>query len=121
MRSASPTTGDGPANWLVVPAKIRPPAADALPRERLEVRLHELWSHRLGLVVAPAGSGKSTLMARFADPRRRDDLSGAIEADGPAGDGKVTLGCLTPGLTYNFVIDAIGDAGGPLGVELVQP
>jgi DNA-binding SARP family transcriptional activator len=66
VRSASPTTGDGPANRLVVPAKIRPPAADALPRERLEVRLHELWSHRLGLVVAPAGSGKTTLMARFA-------------------------------------------------------
>jgi hypothetical protein len=45
----------------------------------------------------------------------------AIEADGPAGDGKVTLGCLTEGLTYNIVIDAIGDAGGPLGVEQVQP
>ncbi len=51
---------------LVVPAKIRVPAPDALPRERLEVRLAHAWRHRLTLVVAPAGSGKTTLVARFA-------------------------------------------------------
>jgi DNA-binding SARP family transcriptional activator len=51
---------------LVVPAKIRVPAPDALPRERLEVRLADAWRHRLTLVVAPAGSGKTTLVARFA-------------------------------------------------------
>jgi hypothetical protein len=41
----------------------------------------------------------------------------AIEAEGPPGEGKVVIGCLTPGLTYNIVIDAIGDAGGPLAVQ----
>ena len=51
---------------LVVPAKIRVPSPDALPRERLEARLHDAWRHRLTLVVAPAGSGKTTLVARFA-------------------------------------------------------
>ena len=51
---------------LVVPAKIRVPSPDALPRERLEARLADAWRHRLTLVVAPAGSGKTTLVARFA-------------------------------------------------------
>jgi DNA-binding SARP family transcriptional activator len=51
---------------LVVPAKIRVPSPDALPRERLEARLLDAWRHRLTLVIAPAGSGKTTLVARFA-------------------------------------------------------
>jgi hypothetical protein len=46
----------------------------------------------------------------------------AIEGDGPPGEGKVVLGCLTSGLTYNIAIDAIGDAGGALAVkELTAP
>ena len=57
---------EAPAERLIVPAKVRVPVADALPRERLEERLATLWSHRLGLVVAPAGSGKTTLLSRFA-------------------------------------------------------
>ncbi len=51
---------------LVVPAKIRIPVHDTLPRPRLEARLEDAWRHRLSLVVAPAGSGKTTLVARFA-------------------------------------------------------
>ena len=43
---------------LVVPAKIRVPSPDALPRERLEVRLADAWRHRLTLVVAPGGLGQ---------------------------------------------------------------
>ena len=50
----------------VVPAKIRVPAPAALPRERLESRLREALRRRLTLVVAPAGSGKTTLVARLA-------------------------------------------------------
>src|SRR5215207_5778986 len=61
-----PTAGVAPPERLIVPAKVRVPVADALPRERLEERLATLWSHRLGLVVAPAGSGKTTLLSRFA-------------------------------------------------------
>jgi hypothetical protein len=46
----------------------------------------------------------------------------AIEGDGPPGDGSVTLGCLTSGLSYNISIDAIGDAGGALAVkEITAP
>src|SRR5262245_23175681 len=65
-RRAEPGQGEAPAGRLVVPAKIRVPEADALPRERLESRLAALWTHRLGLVIAPAGSGKTTRLARFA-------------------------------------------------------
>jgi len=37
-----------------------------MPIERLSTRLESIWEYRLGLVVAPPGSGKTTLMARFA-------------------------------------------------------
>lgn len=49
-----------------MPAKVRVPVTDALPRERLEARLGEAFGKRLTLVVAPAGSGKTTLVSRFA-------------------------------------------------------
>ncbi len=58
-------TGNG-AVPAVVPAKIRVPASDSLARERLERRLATAWRQRLTLVIAPAGSGKTTLVARFA-------------------------------------------------------
>lgn len=50
----------------VVPAKVRAPRPDCLGRDRLEALLGGLWQGRLGLVVAPAGSGKTTLAASFA-------------------------------------------------------
>ena len=55
----------------VVPAKVRIPAAEALPRERLEAQLAgAVATHRLTLVIAPAGAGKTTLLARFAASTR---------------------------------------------------
>ena len=56
-------TSGGPS---VVPAKVRVPSTSALPRERLEARMGDAFGRRLTLVVAPAGSGKTTLIARFA-------------------------------------------------------
>lgn len=50
----------------MVPAKVRAPVLDALPRERLEAVLARASARRLVLVIAPAGSGKTTLLARFA-------------------------------------------------------
>jgi DNA-binding SARP family transcriptional activator len=49
----------------VVGAKIRPPTVVALVRERVNRTLDRVWSHRLGLVVGPAGSGKTTALAQF--------------------------------------------------------
>ena len=50
----------------VMSGKVRVPQLDALPRPRLHASLARAWQHRLGLVVAPAGSGKTSLLASFA-------------------------------------------------------
>jgi ATP/maltotriose-dependent transcriptional regulator MalT len=50
----------------VVGAKVRVPRVTALVRERLNHTLDGVWQHGLGLVVAPAGSGKTTALAQFA-------------------------------------------------------
>jgi DNA-binding SARP family transcriptional activator len=42
------------------------PAVAGMARPRVDDRLSAVWQHGLGLVIAPAGSGKTTLMARFA-------------------------------------------------------
>ena len=36
-------------------------------------------------------------------------VDGILEADGPAGNGEVAVGCLASGLTYTIAIDAVGD------------
>ncbi len=54
-----------------MPAKVRIPTAEALPRERLEAQLAAaVERHRLTLVIAPAGAGKTTLLSRFAASSR---------------------------------------------------
>jgi DNA-binding SARP family transcriptional activator len=50
----------------VVGAKVRVPSVTALVRERLNDTLDGVWQHGLGLVVAPAGAGKTTALAQFA-------------------------------------------------------
>lgn len=56
----------GAAGKAVLGAKVRAPRVRALPRERLHDLLATVWQHRLALVVAPAGSGKTTVLAQFA-------------------------------------------------------
>jgi DNA-binding SARP family transcriptional activator len=50
----------------IVSAKLLIPHFQSLGRERIDALLARIWHRRLGLVVAPAGSGKSTVLARFA-------------------------------------------------------
>jgi DNA-binding SARP family transcriptional activator len=50
----------------VVSNKVQPPSAPALARERIAAQLGELWTQRLGLIVAPAGYGKTTAMTTLA-------------------------------------------------------
>ena len=47
-------------------SKIQIPLMPLLVRERLNQALDRIWDHRLGLVVAPAGSGKTSLLVQFA-------------------------------------------------------
>jgi DNA-binding SARP family transcriptional activator len=51
---------------VVITSKVQPPSAPALPRERIAAQLGALWTQRLGLIVAPAGYGKTTAMTAFA-------------------------------------------------------
>jgi DNA-binding SARP family transcriptional activator len=50
----------------VVTSKVQPPTMPALARERIAAQLGTLWTQRLGLIVAPAGYGKTTAMATLA-------------------------------------------------------
>jgi len=50
----------------VISSKIRPPTASALTRDRIAAQLGALWKQRLGLIVAPAGYGKTTAMTALA-------------------------------------------------------
>jgi DNA-binding SARP family transcriptional activator len=47
-------------------SKIQIPLMPLLVRERLNQVLDRIWDYRLGLVVAPAGSGKTSLLVQFA-------------------------------------------------------
>ena len=51
-------------------AKFRLPEPQALARHRLLELAPELWRRRVVLVVAPAGCGKTTLLAQFAHAAR---------------------------------------------------
>jgi hypothetical protein len=46
-------------------------------------------------------------------------LAGILEADGPSGNGTVSIGCLASGLSYSIVLDAIGDDAGILASKEV--
>jgi len=52
--------------------RVRVPHARTLPRARINVLFDEIWAHKLTLVVAAAGCGKTTALAQFvarsADP-----------------------------------------------------
>src|SRR4029453_4127529 len=50
----------------VMASKIQIPLMPLLVRERLNQSLDRIWDHRLALVVAPAGSGKTSLLVQFA-------------------------------------------------------
>jgi ATP/maltotriose-dependent transcriptional regulator MalT len=42
-------------------------ARGTLSRQRVDALVDQLWSHRLTLVIAPAGSGKTTALRQFAE------------------------------------------------------
>ena len=67
----------------VQPAKIHcpPPRDDTLSRERLNTWLERAASGRLGLIVAEAGFGKTTLLADWAIHTRRRTTWYRLEPD----------------------------------------
>jgi len=48
-------------------SRLRVPKVKAVQRHRLDDLVSQAWSHRVTLILAPAGSGKTTAMAEFAN------------------------------------------------------
>ncbi len=46
-------------------------------------------------------------------------LDGVLEASGPAPAGDVSVGCLTSGMSYQILLDAVGDDRGVLAPRSV--
>jgi len=75
-----------PEVTTVVPAKLRVPAGSGLARPRLTDKLQDALRTGFGIVVGPAGSGKTTVVAQFLASidapsawYRADDSDGEIE------------------------------------------
>jgi len=51
----------------LAPSKVRVPTVGGLTRERVLLALDRVWDHRLGLVLAPPGAGKTTALAQYAN------------------------------------------------------
>jgi DNA-binding SARP family transcriptional activator len=64
--STTPTADEWVSQRPVMASKIHVPLIPLLVRTRLNNILDRLKDHRLGLVVAPAGSGKTSLLVQFA-------------------------------------------------------
>lgn len=96
-----------------VRSKVRVPRAASMSRERLESLADETRRHRLTLVVAPAGSGKTTLMSRWA---------GAAEAAGTrVGWYRAESTDATAPTFLGYLQLAIGEALRPSGERDVSP
>lgn len=67
----------------VIGARLRTPRLRAVARQRVDTLLDRVWDHPLTLVIAPAGSGKTTAMALFA--ARGSDPVAWYRADGADG------------------------------------
>lgn len=109
-------------------SKIRVPADKGLPRQRLDDVVAALQPHRLGLVVAPAGFGKTTLLAHYAAVSTTpvawyraevaDASEGAVVAHLEQALTGAVAGLVGGWRTSDDVVAALEDWGGP-GVVLV--
>ncbi len=91
-----------PAGAQFVRSKVRVPRGASMSRERLERLVEETRRHRLTIVVAPAGSGKTTLMSRWA---------GAAEAAGtPVGWYRAESTDSTAPAFLGYIQLAVGEA-----------
>jgi hypothetical protein len=103
----SPISLGGLEFCLALPELIAgTPIVPACQTAKVDYRVEGLPS---GAVVVRA---YPTSPARYLDGTLTQ--RSVLESVGPAGEGSVTIGCLTPGLTYNVAIDLEGDALGTL-------
>jgi LuxR family transcriptional regulator, maltose regulon positive regulatory protein len=99
-------TGQLPTFFLRTKLLPPRPAPSLLPRPRLSERLQQNLAHAVTLVTAPAGSGKTTLVADFI--RTRDRGFVWYQLDHTDSDPLVFLGYVTHGIKQ--LIPGFGDA-----------
>jgi LuxR family transcriptional regulator, maltose regulon positive regulatory protein len=111
--AAPPAAGDGgpaaprPSTFFLRTKLLPPrPAPSLLPRPRLTERLEQNLSHAVTLVTAPAGSGKTTLVADFLRSRSRPFVW--YQLDHTDSDPFVFLGYVAQGIRQ--VVPGFGEA-----------
>ncbi len=88
------------------------PAATACTSADVTYELAGIDAESVVVRAYPASSGVT--------PGGGLTLDGVLEAAGPAGAGTVRVGCLASGMSYQVVVDALGDDRGVLAVQVVD-
>src|SRR5881275_1117351 len=102
----APTAPQLPTFFLRTKLLPPRPAPSLLPRPRLTERMQQNLAHAVTLVTAPAGSGKTTLVADFVRARPRPFVW--YQLDQADSDPLVFLGYVTHGIKQ--IVPGFGDA-----------
>ena len=109
----SPVTLGGSNFCLALPDIFTgPPIVQTCRTAKVDYRVEGLPADAVVVRAFP------TSPARYLDGRLTQ--RGVLESIGPAGEGSVTIGCLTPGLTYKVAIDLQGDSLGALMTRTIK-
>ena len=108
----SRSPGQGPQATLLLP-KLRPPRLPSLfvSRQRLLVRLEEGRQGKLTLVLAPAGSGKTTLVRQWIETQGQDTQAAWLSLD-PEDDDPIRF--------WHYVLTACERFDGKPGHDALQ-
>ena len=104
-------------------ARLRAPRVKAVPRARLDAILDEAWDHRVTLILAPAGSGKTTAVVEFARrapaPLAWVTCSGVDSEASFVAHVNAALDQIVPGLCFDvpdvsLTLEALGQVSDPV-------
>jgi ATP/maltotriose-dependent transcriptional regulator MalT len=112
----------------VVRSRLRAPDVKAIARSRLDDIVAQAWNHRVTMLLAPAGSGKTTAMAGFANGSDRpvgwiscggiDDTARGFVAHLNAALHEVAPSLELGWETIDEAIDALVDLSNPIGIAV---
>ncbi|MEO6125023.1 MAG: BTAD domain-containing putative transcriptional regulator [Ilumatobacteraceae bacterium] len=108
-------------------SRLRPPTVRALARPRISALLDQAWDHRVTLMIAPAGSGKTTAIAAFTTESQRPvawiNSGGVDSATSMLAHLNAALHELSPEAPVNTAsidetLDAVADNGDPIAIVI---